>query len=193
MTSSKTYFQRLAVCVAIAGLAGCGGYTSVDLGGTVTGLVTDGLVLANGSDTVAVPSGATSYKFPHQIGTHDAYSITVQAQPANYTCGVSSAQGTASGLSIDYANVTCAKTRHILSGTISGLTGSGLVLANGSDQVSVAAGATTFTFPTTVAELDTYGIVVLTQPTNPSQTCTVQNGTATMGSSNPTNITVSCQ
>ena len=193
MNSSKTYFQWLTALAVAASLAGCSGYTTIDLGGSVTGLVTDGLVLANGSDTVAIPKNATSYKFPKQIGTHDDYSVTVVSQPAYYTCTVSSTPGRASGLDINYVNVTCSKTTHSLSGTITGLTGTGLVLANGSDQVSVAANATSFTFPTKVAEQDTYGIVVLTQPTNPTQTCTVQNGTGVVGASDPQGIAVTCQ
>jgi hypothetical protein len=196
MISFKMFMQRLAAAASALVLFGCGGYTSVDLGGSVSGLVTNGLVLANGSDTVAIPSGATSYKFPHQIGTHDAYNVTVQSQPANYTCVVTNTPGVASGLAISYVNVVCAKTTHALSVTVNGLTGSGLVLANGSDQVTVSAGTTspvTAFFPTAVAETDTYGVVVLTQPTNPAQTCTVQNGTGIMGTSAPTNITVTCQ
>jgi hypothetical protein len=195
MTFSKTCIHWLAVCAAIAGLAGCGGYTTVDLGGGVSGLVTDGLVLANGTNTVAVPSGATSYKFPNPIGTHEAYSVTVQSQPANYTCVVTNTPGSASGLPITYVNVICAKTTHPLSVTVSGVVGTGMVLANGSDQVAVTANGT-YTFAGRVAELDTYGVVVLTQPKNTDgtyQTCTVQNGTGKVGTTDPTGITATCQ
>lgn len=195
MTFSKTHIRRLAMFAAIAGLAACGGYTSVDLGGTVTGLVTDGLVLQNGTNTVAIPSGATSYKFPNQIGTHEAYGVTIKTQPAYYSCVVTNTPGTASGLSITYVNVVCSKTTHPLSVTVSGLVGTGMVLANGFDQLSVTANGTN-TFPTRVAELDTYGVVVLQQPTNTDgtrQTCTVQNGTGKVGTTDPAGIAVTCQ
>jgi hypothetical protein len=195
MIFSKTTIHWLATCAAIAGLAGCGGYTSVDLGGNVSGLVTDGLVLANGTDTVAVAKNATTYKFPNQIGTHDAYAVTVQAQPANYTCVVTNTPGRASGLAITYVDVVCAKTTHPLTVTVSGVTGTGMILANGSDQLPVSADGSV-TFLGRVAELDTYGIVVLQQPKKADgtyQTCTVQNGTGTVGTTDPTGIAVTCQ
>ena len=65
-------------------------------------------------------------------------------------------------------------TTYTIGGRISGLTGTGLVLQdNGGDDLSVAAGATSFTFPTALASGSSYNVTVLTQPSNPAQTCTV--------------------
>ncbi|MFD2272237.1 hypothetical protein ACFS07_16625 [Undibacterium arcticum] len=41
-------------------LSACGGYTTVDLGGSASGVTRDGLVLVNAGKTVAVPVNATS-------------------------------------------------------------------------------------------------------------------------------------
>ncbi|HEX7646818.1 MAG TPA: hypothetical protein VF450_05365, partial [Noviherbaspirillum sp.] len=71
----------IAAIAALAGLAACGGYSAISIGGTVVGLTTDGLVLANGSNTVAVPANATSYTFPQQIGNYASYSVSIQSQP----------------------------------------------------------------------------------------------------------------
>lgn len=181
---------RLLAAAVLAGLAACGGYSSISLGGTVTGLTTDGLVLANGSNTVAVPANATKYTFPQQIGNYAGYSVSIQTQPARLTCAVGNNVGTASGVDITYVNVVCSPNTYALGGTVSNLTTSGLRLTNGSDTVDVAAGATSFTFPTKVADGAVYGVAVLQQPTG--QTCTVSNGTAVMGAADVTSVQVSC-
>src|SRR5215472_2142082 len=58
-----------------------------------------------------------------------------------------------------------------IGGTIGGLTGSGLVLANGDDTVSPATGATSFTFGTALASGSNYAVTVKTQPN--SELCQV--------------------
>ena len=81
---------------------------------------------------------------------------------------------------------------YTVGGTVSGLTGSGLVLRNnGGDDLPVSASGT-FAFATEVANGAAYVVTVFTQPANPTQTCVVTNGSGTMGSSNVTNISVTC-
>jgi hypothetical protein len=172
------------------GLAACGGYSSIDVGGTVSGLTTEGLVLANGGNTVSIPANATSYKFPSQIGNYDSYNVVVQTQPPRLTCGVGNNAGTATGTSITWANVACVPNTFTLGGTVTGLTTEGLKLTNGNDTLSVAANTTSFTFGRQVADGAVYGVAILAQPAG--QTCSVANGTATMGSANVTSIRVSC-
>jgi hypothetical protein len=50
-------------------------------------------------------------------------------------------------------------------------------LANGSDRLAVAAGATTFSFPTPVSSGSSYAITIAVQPTGAS--CVIANGTGT--------------
>lgn len=85
-----------------------------------------------------------------------------------------------------------------IGGTISGLTGTGLVLLDtigGStpvtDTLTVSAAATSFTFKTAVPSSGTYAVTVQTQPTNPAQTCTVTGGSGT-ASANVTTVAVAC-
>jgi hypothetical protein len=85
--------------------------------------------------------------------------------------------------------VTCVQ-NNSLGGSISGLTAAGLVLANGSDTVSPAANATTFTFPTRVGDGSAYGVTVLAQPAG--LTCSVINGAAIMGAADVTSVQVNC-
>ncbi len=58
------------------------------LGGTVTGLTTEGLILANGSDTVQVPGGGQSYLFPGKVGEGFSYGVTILQQPTPQRCDV---------------------------------------------------------------------------------------------------------
>jgi len=70
--------------------------------------------------------------------------------------------------------------------------GSGLVLRNnGSDNLTVSANSAV-TFATALASGAPYNVTVLTQPASPSQTCVVTNGSGTVGSSNVTNVAVTC-
>jgi subtilisin-like proprotein convertase family protein len=77
-------------------------------------------------------------------------------------------------------------------GTVSGLAGAGLVLQlNGGGNLGVAANGG-FTFATPLADGAAYTASVLTQPTAPSQACTVTNASGTVGSANVVGISVSC-
>ena len=80
-----------------------------------------------------------------------------------------------------------------VSGTVSGLRTSALGLTvqiNGGSVTFLADG--TFTFPTPLPSGTAYSVTILTQPTKPDQTCTVSNGTGTVGNADVTNIAVVC-
>lgn len=79
---------------------------------------------------------------------------------------------------------------HAIGGRISGLTGSGLVLANGADSVSVAAGATSFQLPPQAAG-SRYEVVVKSQPAN-GQWCNAYRAAGTVASSNVSSVGVEC-
>lgn len=80
---------------------------------------------------------------------------------------------------------------YTIGGTLLGLEGKGLVLSNGgSDAITPDIGP--FTFPTALSTGETYDVTVETQPSNPPQTCTVQNGSGTVGTANVTDVAVTC-
>ena len=84
-----------------------------------------------------------------------------------------------------------APTTYTIGGTVSGLTGSGLVLQdNGGNNLSVTASGS-FTFTTAVASGGAYAVTVLTQPSNPAQNCVVTGGSGT-ASANVANVQVTC-
>jgi N-acetylneuraminic acid mutarotase len=78
-----------------------------------------------------------------------------------------------------------------IGGTISNLSGAGLVLQNnGGDNLSVG-GNESFTFSAPVATGGAYNVTVLTQPSSPPQSCAVTNGTGT-ANANVTNVQIGC-
>ena len=178
----------LAAC---GGGGGAGGVQTYSLGGTIAGLGDgSGLVLADGVESVAISTGSNEFSFPTRLSAGAAYSITVATQPTGETCTVAGGSGTVGSANIANAVVTCSDRSYTVGGSISGLTVSGLVLANGTDTLPVSVGATTFTMPTAVAYTSSYSITVKTQP--PGLACAVTNGSGTMPAGNLTNVAVTC-
>ena len=80
--------------------------TNYTLGGSISGLTVGSVVLANGSATVTVVAGATSWVFPNPFADGSSYSVTVQTQPSGEACAVTSG---ASGMDTgDVSNVAVA-------------------------------------------------------------------------------------
>jgi hypothetical protein len=105
---------------------------------------------------------------------------------------VTSGTGTASA-NVTTVQVACATTatNDTIGGTVSGLSGTGLVLQdNGGNNLSVTANGS-FTFSTAVASAGAYDVTVLMQPSNPAQTCEVTDGSGT-ASADVTNVLVAC-
>jgi sugar lactone lactonase YvrE/predicted SpoU family rRNA methylase len=81
---------------------------------------------------------------------------------------------------------------YTIGGTVTGLTGTGLVLQdNNGDNLPVAS-AGTFAFHTELARGNSYSVSVLTQPASPTQTCVVTAGTGTVTGDNVTSVAVMC-
>ena len=161
------------------------------VGGTVTGLGNNnGLVLANGSDVLAEPAGATHFTMPVQIAFGTAYNVSVQSSPAGLLCSVANGSGTMGASNVTNVAVTCSDRSFTVGGTITGLIQAGLVLTNGSDTLRIAANATNFTMPTQVAYTGNYNVQVQSSP--PDETCSVSSGSGTMPANPVTGVTVTC-
>lgn len=162
------------------------------VGGTVTNLSGSGLVLRNSDGTdLPVAAGATSYRF--QLASGAAYAITVGSQPTSpaQVCTVANASGSVAGVDVTNAHVTCVTAAFTVGGTITGLAGSGLVLQNnGASNLTRPSGSTNFTF--NVASGSAYAVTVLTQPSNPTQSCAVSNSSGTVSAGNVNNVNITC-
>jgi uncharacterized repeat protein (TIGR03803 family) len=164
---------------------------SYSVGGTISGPASSGMVLVNGSDTLAVMPGASSFTMPTAVAYTSAYAVTVQTQPTGLTCSVSNGSGTMGSAAVTNIAITCSANTYTVGGTITGLTASGLVLLdNGGDATSLSANATQFTMNTGVAYGAAYAITVQTPPTG--LVCSVSNGTSTMGAADVTSVSIAC-
>src|SRR5258706_8985373 len=82
-------------------------------------------------------------------------------------------------------------TTYTVSGTVSGMLGTGMVLTNnGGDNRTVNANGS-FTFATAWPATFPYSVQIQTQPSSPAQTCTVFSGSGTI-SGNVTDVQVTC-
>ncbi len=165
---------------------------SYTLSGTITGLAASGLVLSNGTETLPIGPTATSFRFVNTVAYTSAYAVGVATQPSGMTCGVTNGSGTMPAAPVTNVLVRCLPLPYNLGGTVNGLTQAGLVLANGGDTLTVSpnGGASVAFALQPVAYGSNYQVTVQTQPTG--QTCTVQNGSGTMGAGNVTNVVVNC-
>jgi hypothetical protein len=117
-------------------------------------------------------------------------SVGAHGTPDGLTCGAANRVEAESSASPDHVDVTCPEKFYTLGGTISGLTRTGLVLANGTHGGPVPANSTSFTLPTPVAYKTSYAVTVATQPAG--LTCSVGNGSGVMPARNLTSVKLKC-
>ena len=205
----KFSLARPALALAVlATLAACGGggKATFPINVTVSNLQYPGLVLnTNGQDLTVNPPATAGQDvvltFPNQIEYGQIYEVTPKgatisnhaysggSQPKHQTCSPNlfPAYGTAGQLAKIDIRYLCSINTYQLTGTVKGLTGTGLVLANGSTTGTIAVspaldanqkptGADVTLIMNPVPYNTTYGVTVLTQPTSPAQTCTVTGG-----------------
>lgn len=189
----------LGIC-GLINMIGCGGGTTsmtgpvtFTIGGTVSGVTGSGMVLQdNGASNLSIVAGSTTFTFTTPIASGSAYSVTVFKQPSSpsQNCTVTNGTGTA-GANVTNVQVTCTTpTTYTIGGTVSGLSGPGLVLQDdGGDSLPVSANGT-FTFPTSLTNQASYIVTTSAQPGG--QVCSVLNGMGIVVSANVTNVFVSC-
>jgi len=189
----------LLILLGMYGLCGCSASISIfgptyKVGGTVRGLSGTGLTL-NGN--AGIPANGM---YPDYLGIAfvfgQTYDIAITAQPVNpsQTCVVSNGTGTITNADVSNVDITCTTNTYTVGGTVTGLLGSGLVLLdNASDSLNVVTNGT-FTFATPVLSGRPYGVTISSQPTNPSQACSVANGTGigTVTNADITTVAVVC-
>ncbi|HEY6640500.1 hypothetical protein [Povalibacter sp.] len=139
------------------------------------------------------------FTFAPRLASGTAYAVTVLTQPAGQACAVSSGTGTITSANVANAAINCTSTGgggfsagsgtiatadvtniavnctgFTIAGSVTGLTGSGLVVQlNGGNDLAVAGGSTSFTFPATASLGATivYTLHIQAQPAG--QTCTI--------------------
>jgi hypothetical protein len=146
----------------------------------------------NGADNLSISANGP-FTFATTLTSGSSYSVTVFSQPSGQTCTVSGGSGTVGNANVTSVAVSCVTNpppRYSIGGTVSGLTGSGLVLRNnGADNLSISANGP-FTFATDAHLGQQLLVTVFSQPSG--QTCTVSGGSGTVGNANVTSVAVTC-
>jgi len=164
--------------------------TSYTIRGSVAGLLGSNFQLnATGTEaprSVTISSPTTAFSFPKVYKSFDLYSIGIAAYPTLPTqlCTLQNGAGQIYGSDITNVQVACVKA-YLITGSVTGLTGSGLQLLNTfnttmdplpvTDPLNISP-ADPNTFPNfkffkPVEPGKTYSVTVGTQPTHPWQTC----------------------
>jgi fibronectin type 3 domain-containing protein len=182
------------VSVAVA----CTTNPTYSVGGTVSGLTGDGVVVANRLSAtllnLATLNKDGSFTFIAALPSGASYNVFVVTQPANPTQTCVPDPANSSG-TITNANVavkiTCTTTSFTVSGSVTGLVGTGLVIANNGAPLALSA---TNTFSVSLPSGMAYTLVISANPAG--QTCVFANGTGSLGgtvtNANIGNIAVTC-
>ena len=103
-------------------------------------------------------------------------------------CGGGAGEGGDSGHTLPPPPAT-----YTVGGTVTGLSGSGLVLISNFVGALAISASGSFTFGTPLPDGSAYNVGVKSQPTSsPAQYCQVVNGTGTIAAANVMNVTVTC-
>jgi hypothetical protein len=185
----------LATVTCVTLLYGCdgGAQNTYTVSAKVSGLSGAGLILqlGGGSDVEVMADGSYTFATPLASGT--SYQVSVKTQPSSpqQTCSVANGSGTISAGNVT-VTITCVTVSHSVSVTVSGLSGTGLALQlNGGNNLLITANGTV-AFAASINSGATYAVSVETQPTLPPQTCSVTNGSGTIGTANVSGVAVTC-
>ncbi|MEO8525218.1 MAG: hypothetical protein ABI460_10910 [Caldimonas sp.] len=210
MSKSITSWKSGALAALLFVLAGCGGGGSdpaatapppppptFSIGGTVFSSGGTIVLQNNGGDDLVVGNVGT-FRFPIELASGALYAVTVKSSPGMplQTCVSGSnaggpAAGTIAGADVTNLFVSCSPVALKLGGNVTGLVGSGLVLASDLQALPIAAnGAFQFTAP--ILSTGSYAVTVQTQPSAPAQTCVVTNASGNQPIADVTNVQVTC-
>lgn len=103
-TATDTAGRRASISISLTCYLNA--YT---IGGTVTGLASEGLVLTNGTagGTAIIVGASTSYTFINQVAFGSTYGVSVLTQPTGSTCTVSNPTGVMGDAKVENINVNC--------------------------------------------------------------------------------------
>jgi hypothetical protein len=161
----------------IAGLAGCNESEKVPaplpavhltVGGSVSGLSGSELILQlNGANDLAVSANG-KFNFPNTLTKGSAYAVTVKVaptKPLKQACSVVQGNGSIAGAAVNNVIVTCTTNSYGVGGTVSGLSGKGLVLQlNGANDLAIANNGN-FIFPDIrLPDGSDYSVAIKTAP-----------------------------
>lgn len=189
----------LVLGVSLAGCGGGGGGTTTPatyaVGGSVTGLSGNGLVLRNSGGNDLNIAGNGSFAFTTRLASGAAYAVTVASQPGGPTqsCVVTNGTGSVGSADVSNVSVMCTTSSFTVGGTVTGLNaGSSVVVQNNlGDNLTITANGS-FLFPASILSGAAYSVAILTNTIGPARRCQVSGGSGTIGGGNIANVAILC-
>ena len=158
------------------------------VGGSVSGLSGTVVLQDNGGDDLSVSANGP-FTFATKLASGAAYNVTVKTNPSGQSCSVANGSGTIGSADVSNVAVSCTSNpTYAVGGSVSGLSGTVVLQDNGGDDLSVSANGP-FNFATKLAGGAAYTVTVKTNPSG--QSCSVANGSGTIGSADVSNVAVS--
>ncbi len=160
--------------------------------GTITGLAGGTVVLLNNGGDALMLSANGTFQFATSVASGGAYAVTVRTNPTGpvQTCVVTQGSGNVVTADVTTVAVNCSTNSYSVAGTVTGLSGPGLILRNnGGNDLAVNANGM-FTFSTPITSGSNYLVTVQTQPL--TKRCTVMNGSGPVIATNIDNVNVTC-
>jgi hypothetical protein len=158
----------------------------------VSNLIGTGLELSNDGENLPIPSNG-KYSFTKKFKSSQTYNVSVSNQPTNplQNCIVTGGTGTIIQGDINTIQVDCGNALSPISGTTTGLLGTGLQLSyTGPAGTNIhAINGTSFAFPGQEPN-SSYTIALTSQPTNPWQTCSITSPGALTGTVPTVGLTI---
>jgi hypothetical protein len=204
VVSQPTSPSQTCAVTSGSGTVGAANVTSVvvtcttdafPVGGTVSGLTSGTLVLANSGGDPLTLDASGAFAFSSAVASGATYDVTVLQQPSDSgsPCTVSGGSGVIGAAAVTSVVVNCTPGTFTVGGTVTGLAG-GESLAledNGTGSLFVT-GNGSFTFAAPLSAGSAYDVTVEGNPSTPvAETCTVSKGSGTV-SSNVTDVVVAC-
>jgi len=181
------------IAMTACGGSGSSGPPLYSVGGTVIGVsgtdgaISNAVVLQNNlANDLSAANGA--FTFTSLLVSGASYDVSVKTPPVGQTCVVGGGTGTIADRAVTDVTVTCIATAYHVGGSVSGLHGTIGLQLNAAETLSVSADGG-FSFTTTLADGDSYGVTISAQPAG--QTCVVANGAGTIAA-DVTDVSVSC-
>jgi sugar lactone lactonase YvrE len=164
------------------------------IGGTITGLNGGVSIKLNDIENASL-NGNGTYNFFNQLINGSSYLVTINTQPTspNQTCVLANASGTVTGTDITNVDITCTTNSYFIGGSVTGLINdNSMVLQNNLSNDLQLCNQSTFVFSMPLLDQSPYDITILTSANNPTQSCSVVNGSSTLAGDDVTTVEISC-
>lgn len=161
---------------------------SYSIGGIISGLIGSVVLQNNQKDDLTLTRNG-QFSFATSLETGSSFDVTVDTQPQGQTCSIAKGSGTVENIDVSSVQIICRSNAFEVGGTVSGLSGSLTIQLNEGDDLTISEEGR-FLFSLTLMSGVEYIVSISSQP--PTQTCSLENASGTIGNVNVSNVAITC-